>query len=85
MRIMILFTDSLQSITIHVRVFMLLVFCNFTFFKFQFHYERKKKHTALVVKTVFAKVVIFKHHHVMYDIKMTKYTKKKNDECFNRK
>lgn len=77
MRIMILFTDSLQSITIHVRVFMLLVFCNFTFFKFQFHYERKKKHTALVVKTVFAKVVIFKHHHVMYDIKMTKYTKKK--------
>lgn len=48
-----------------------------------FHYERKKKHTALVVKTVFAKVVIFKHHHVMYDIKMTK--DKKNDECFNRK
>lgn len=77
MRIMILFTDSLQSITIHVRVFMLLVFCNFTFLKFQFHYERKKKHTALVVKTVFAKVVIFKHHHVMYDIKMTKYTQKK--------
>lgn len=76
MRIMILFTDSLQSITIHVRVFMLLVFCNFTFFKFQFHYERKKKHTALVVKTVFAKVVIFKHHHVMYDIKMTKDKKK---------
>lgn len=77
MRIIILFTDSLQSITIHVRVFMLLVFCNFTFFKISISLRTEKKHTALVVKTVFAKVVIFKHHHVMYDIKMTKYTQKK--------
>lgn len=56
---------------------MLLVFCNFHFFKLSISLLTEKKHTALVVKTVFAKVVIFKHHHVMYDIKMTKYTKKK--------